>query len=140
MPYQISKEHVWVGAIPDHPDALAEKLRLLSQAGLNLELILARRDIPGRALLFVSPLQSVEEMLAAEEIGLAQEEDVRAVRVLGPDVPGVGARIATALAAADLNIRAYSAAVIGKRHITFLAFNSESDADEAVKVLKQALK
>lgn len=140
MPYQISKEHVWVGALPDHPDALADKLRRLSDAGLDLEMILARRDMPGRALLFVSPLRSVEEMLSAEEIGLAQEENVRAVRIMGPDAPGIGARIATALAHADLNLRAYSAAVIGKRHITFLAFDTEEDADRAVIALKKALK
>ena len=140
MSYEISKEHVWVGAIPDHPDALAEKLRRLSEAGLNLELILARRDIPGRALLFISPLRSVEEMLAAEELGLAQEADVRAVRVLGPDKAGIGARIATTLAAASVNLRAYSASVIGRKHITFLAFDNESDADDAVKALKAALK
>ncbi|MHC4984278.1 MAG: hypothetical protein ACYTF6_14070, partial [Planctomycetota bacterium] len=62
MAYQITTEHVWVGAIPDRPDALAERLRILSKGGLDLELILAQRDMPGRALMFVSPLRSPEEI------------------------------------------------------------------------------
>jgi len=139
MAHQISKEHVWAGAIPDRPAALADKLRELSKAGLDLELILARQEIPGRALLFISPLRTLEEILAAEEAGLSQEQNVRAVRISGPNETGLGARIAGTLADADLNLRAYSAAALGKKHVTHLAFNSEEDADRAVEALKREL-
>ena len=82
MTYEITREHVWVGAIPDRPDALAEKLRMLSDAGLDLELILARREMPGRALLFISPLRSIEEILAVEEVGFSQDDCVRTLRII----------------------------------------------------------
>ena len=139
MTYQIMKEHIWVGAIPDRPDALAEKLRTLSAAGLDLELILARREMPGRALLFISPLRTLEEILAAEDAGLAQEHSVQTIRITGPNRPGLGAQITSALSQAGLNIRAYSAAALGNRHVTNVAFDSEEDADRAMDVLRHLL-
>lgn len=140
MTYQITKEHVWVGAIPDRPDALAEKLRMLSEAGLDLELILARREMPGRALLFISPLRTLEEILAAEEAGLAQEHSVQAIRITGPNEPGIGARITSALSQAGLDVRAYSAAALGNKHVTHIAFDNEEDGERAKAVLESALK
>ena len=139
MTYQIAKEHVWVGAISDRPDALAEKLRTLGAAGLDLELILARREMPGRALLFISPLRTLEEILVAEDAGLAQEHSVQTIRITGPNTPGLGARITSALSQAGLDIRAYSAVALGDQHVTNVAFDSEEDADRARDVLKSVL-
>jgi hypothetical protein len=45
-----------------------------------------------------------------------------------------------ALAAAGINLRGVSAAALGRRTVTYFAFDSAADADNAVRVLKKALK
>jgi hypothetical protein len=139
MAYEITKEHVWVGAIPDKPGALAEKLRSLSDAGLDFELIISRREMPGRALLFISPLRSLEEIIAAEEAGLAQENSLRTIRITGPNVRGLGARITGALSQAGINMHGYSAAALGDQSVTNIAFDTEADADLAIAALEKEL-
>ncbi|WP_320046807.1 hypothetical protein [uncultured Ilyobacter sp.] len=139
MSYEVTKEYVWVGAIPDRPHELAEKLDALSDAGLNLELIVARREMPGRALLFVSPLRNLEEFEIAENVGLAIQEDIRAIRVTGPDAPGIGSRIAMAISKANLNIRGYTATALGDRMMVVVAFDNEADADDALAAVSKEL-
>ena len=139
MTYRITKEYVWVGAIPDHPGALAEKLRALSAGGLNLELILGRPDQPGRALLFVAPLRSLEEVEIAERAGLATESAFRIIRVKGPNSAGLGARVAAALADAGLNLRDFSAAALGDQAVINIAFDNDADGDRAKAILERVL-
>lgn len=139
MPYRITKEHVWAGAIPDHPDALAAKLRALAEGGVNLELVIARREWSGQGLLFISPLRTLEEIELAEKAGLAKEDSILAVRVEGPNIPGLAAKISTALSKAGLNLRAYSAAALGEVCVTSIAVDMGEDADRAKAVLEQAL-
>lgn len=140
MSYRIIKEHVWAGAIPDHPDALAGKLRALARGGLNLELIIARREWTGRGVLFASPLRTVDEVDVAERAGLSKGESVLALRIEGPNVPGLAARITTAIAEAGLNIRGFAAAALGERSVTSIAFDSDADCDRAKGILEHALK
>ena len=139
MPYRITKEHVWAGVIPDHPDALASKLRALAEGGVNLELIIGRREWTGQGLLFISPLRTLAEIEVAEQAGLAKEDSVLAIRVEGPNVPGLAAKISTALSQAGLNLRAYSAAALGDVCVTSIAVENDQDADRAKAVLEQAL-
>ena len=139
MSYEVTKEYVWVGAIPDRPHELAEKLNTLKKAGLNLELIVARREMPGRALLFVSPLRNLEEFEIAENAGLAIQEDVRAIRVTGPDASGIGARIAGAISGANLNMRGFTATSLGDRMMVVVAFDNEADADDALDLVTREL-
>ena len=139
MAYEITKQHVWAGAIPDKPGALAEMLRLLGAAGLDLELILTRREMPGRALLFISPLRSLEEIIAAEEAGLSQENSLPTIRITGPNVSGLGARITGTLSEAGVSMQGYSAAALGDQSVTNVAFDTEEDADRAIAALEKAL-
>lgn len=139
MSYRVTKEYVWVGVISDHPGALAEKLRSLSEGGLNLELITTRRDQPGRALMFVSPLRTMEQVEIAERAGLSTENAFRIIRIKGPNAVGLGARIATVLAEGGLNVRDYSAAALGEESVTNIAFDSDEDGDRAKALLEEAL-
>ena len=45
-----------------------------------------------------------------------------------------------ALAAAGINVRGISAAALGRRAVSYLAFDSAADWDAAVRILKKALK
>lgn len=139
MSYRITKEHVWVGAIPDQADALAQRLRALRDAGLNLELILGRQTGPGEGLMFIAPLRTMAEIDAAEGAGLARSESLRTIRIEGPNARGVGARISTALSEAGLNVREYAAAAVGDKCVTHIAFDTDRDSDRAMEILRQAL-
>jgi hypothetical protein len=136
MRYRITKEHVWVGAVEDRPGGVANKLKALSDAGLDLELIISRRDWSGQGLLFVSPLRTLDELDAAERAGLSKEKTILTLRVETPNMVGLGARLAGALAEARINMRDYSGAAIGDRAVTNIAFDSNEDTDRARDVLQ----
>ena len=50
------------------------------------------------------------------------------------------AQLCEALADAGINLRGISAAALGRRSVTYFAFDSGADADTAIRVLKKALK
>lgn len=139
MAYRITKEFVCGGAVKDSTAALAQTLRKLSTGGLDLEMIVSRRDQSGWALMFVSPLRSEEEMTVAESVGLRREGTLQTLRIEGPDAHGLGARIATALADAGIEIRGYWALALGDRTVTDIAFDDEEDQEKARQVLERSL-
>lgn len=140
MAYRISREHVWVGVIEDRPNAMAEKLRALAgDGGVNLELIITRRERHGRALLFVSPLSTPEQIQAARDAGLSIADGLRNLRIEGPNAPGLGGRITTALAEAAINMRGFTAAALGQSQVTNIAFDSDGDVKQATKILEKLL-
>lgn len=139
MSYRVTKEHVWVAQLPDLAGALAGKLQALADAGLNLEFIIIRRDKPGTALMFVSPLRTVAEIETAQRAGLVRSEGLHSLRVEGPNVAGLGSRIMQAIATAGLSLRGLSAAALGALSVTNLAFDTEADADKAKRVLEGVL-
>ncbi len=139
MTHQITKEHVFVAAIPDRPGALAEKLAALRDGGLSLEFIILRREQAGRQLMFISPLRTVEEIEVAKSAGLSKAEGLHSLRVAGPDQPGLGAKIAQALAGANVNIRGLSAAAFAGQQVTNLAFDTDDDAIRAKEALEATL-
>ena len=139
MTHQITKEHVFVAAIADRPGALAEKLAALRDGGLNLEFIILRREQAGRQLMFISPMRTVEEIEVAKSAGLSKAEGLHSLRVAGPNEPGLGAKIAEALAKANVNIRGLSAAAFAGQQVTNLAFDTADDAIRAKESLEAAL-
>jgi len=71
---------------------------------------------------------------------LATSESLHSVRVEGPDRAGLGAKMTEALAGAGINLRGISAAALGRRAVSYFAFDSTADADNAMRVLKKTLK
>jgi hypothetical protein len=142
MAYTVKKVEVWSGEIQDRPGGLGEKLASLSDAGANLEFLVSRRapDKPGTGVVFVTPIKGAKQKNAAQNAGLGTTESLHSVRVEGPDRAGLGTKMTGALADAGINLRGVSAAALGRRAVTFFAFDSAADADTAVRVLKKALK
>ena len=142
MAYTVKKVDVWAGEIADRPGGLAGTLAALSNAGANLEFLVARRapDKPGTGVVFVTPIKGVKQKAAAQQAGLGTSEGLHSVRVEGPDRAGLGAKMTDALAEAGINVRGLSAAAIGRRGITYFAFDGAADADTAVRLLKKVLK
>lgn len=142
MRYAISKVAVWAGEIADRPGGLARTLAALAAAGANIEFIVARRapDKPGTGVIFVTPIKGAKQKAAAQNAGLATSESLHSVRLEGPDRPGLGGKMADVLAGAGINLRGISAAALGRRAVTYLAFDSAADAEAAVRFLKKSLK
>ncbi len=140
MDFKIAKVDVWSGEIEDRPGALAEKLRALADTGANLEFVIARRDKPGKSVVFIAPLKGAVQTRTAKQTGLAKTTSLHSLRLEGPNQPGLGALITSALADAGINLRGLSAAALKRSHVTYFAFDRAEDARRAGPILKKALK
>ncbi len=134
----VEQVEVWAASMKDKPGSLAHLLNGLREAGADLDFIIARRspEKPGTGVVFVTPLRGDREVAAATEMGFAVTKDLRSVRVEGENKPGAAAEITSKLAAAKINLRGLSAAVIGTRFVLYLGLDSAADAEKAVSVLK----
>jgi hypothetical protein len=142
MAYNVKKVDVWAGEVADRPGGLAATVAALSGAGANLEFLIARRaaDKPGTGVVFVTPIKGAKQKSAAQGAGLATTDSLHSVRVEGPDRAGLGAKMTQALSDAGINLRGVSAAALGRRAVSYFAFDSAADADTAIRVLRKALK
>lgn len=130
---------VWAAGIEDKPGGLANVLAGLREAGADLNFILARRepDRPGQSVVYVTPLTGDAELEAAATLGFNLTARVHSVRVEGQNRPGIAAALADRLAAAGLNLRGFSAAVLGTRFVLYIGLDSAEDAAKAMAVLQQ---
>jgi hypothetical protein len=133
----VERVDVWAATIEDKPGGLAQMLAGLRDAGADLDFILARRsaDKPGKGAVFVTPLRGDAEVRAAATLGFNVTGSVHSVRVEGENKPGIASELTAKLAAKRINLRGLSAAVTGSRFILYLGFDSEADANKAVKTL-----
>lgn len=140
MDLLVERADVWAATIADNPGGLAEVLTALREAGANLQFVIARRapEESGKGVVFVTPLQGDAEINAAAQVGFNVTRHLHAVRVLGPDQPGVAAVLTGKLADAGINLRGFSASVIGKQFVAFVAVDSMDDATKAIEILRKA--
>lgn len=133
----VERVDVWAATIDDKPGGLAEVLAVLRDVGANLQSIIARRspDQPGKGVLFVTPLQGDREIRTAAEVGFNVTHTLHSVRVLGHDRPGIAAELAQNLAEAGINLRGFSASVIGTQFVAYVAVDSLRDASRAIEIL-----
>ena len=131
---------VWAAGIEDKPGSLANVLTGLREAGADLNFILARREPgqSGQSVVYVTPLNGDAELEAAATLGFNLTARVHSVRVEGENQPGIAAELAALLAAAGLNLRGFSAAVLGTQFILYLGLDSAEDAARAISLLQQA--
>ena len=142
MSFKATKVDVWCGEIADEPGGLASKLEPLACAGVDLDFVIARRqpDKPGKGVLFVTGIKGAKQKKAAEAAGLCKTTEMAALRIEGTNKAGVGHQIAGLIAAAGINLRGLSATVIGRRFVSFLAFDSRADAAKAARLLSKPVK
>jgi predicted amino acid-binding ACT domain protein len=139
MDLLVERVDVWAATIEDKPGALANVLATLREAGADLQFVISRRapDKPGTGVAFVTPLQSTREIRAAAQVGFNVTHSLHSVRVMGSDEPGVAARLTGKLAEAGINLRGFSASVIGRQFVAYVALDTAADAAKATEVLKQ---
>ena len=137
MALDVSRVTVYASSIEDKPGGLAAKLEALAATGANLEFVIARRapEKPGTGVVFIAGLQGGSQAQAATAAGFDSTESLHSVRVAGPDAPGLGAKITSALGDVGVNLRGLSAASIGDQCVVYLAVDTATDADKAIAVL-----
>jgi hypothetical protein len=137
MSFKLDRVHVWSGEIEDRPGGTANKLAELAQAGANLEFILTRRqaDRPGKGLLYVAPLTGPSQVRAAKAAGLAEASHPVLLRVEGDNEAGLAHRLTQQWALAGISMEGLSMAVLGKKFVGFVAFDSVADANKAAQIL-----
>lgn len=140
MPASVKKIDVWTGEMDDRHGTLDEKLQPLAAAGADLTFIVARPqpDRPGRSVLFLGPVKGAKQTKAAQASGLAPAPNIVALHFEGPNKPGSASQVTGALAEAGINLRGLVAATIGTKFMLLIAFNSELDAEQGLKVIKAA--
>jgi len=136
----VERVDVWAANIEDRPGALAGVLAALRDVGADLQFIIARRapQEPGRGVVFVTPLQGDREIAAAAEVGFNVTQTLHSVRVVGRDRPGVAAELTQKLADGGINLRGFSASVLGNNFIAYIAVDSLDQATKAIAILTKA--
>lgn len=136
----VERVSVWSASLMDKPGGLSNILKCLDEAGVDLDFIIARRapEDPGSGIVFVSPLRGDREVRAASTLGFAISGSIAAVRVEGENEPGAAARLTDMIAEAEINMRGFSGAVVGGRHITYIGFDSPGDANKAASIIREA--
>lgn len=140
MDLLVESVDVWAATIEDRPGGLAEVLAALRESGADLQFIIARRapDQPGKGVVFVTPLQGDREIRDAADVGFNITRRVHSVRVMGRDRPGVAAELTQKLADGGVNLRGFSASVIGTQFVAYFAVDSFEDAAKAIGILQNA--
>jgi hypothetical protein len=140
MDYIVERVDVWAANIADQPGGLAGVLAALREAGADLQSIIARRtpEAPGRGVVFVTPLQGDREIAAAAQAGFNVTQTQHSVRVMGRDRPGCAAELTQRLADGGINLRGFSASVIGSQFAAYFAMDSLDAANKAIAILEGA--
>lgn len=135
----VEREDVWAAGLDDKPGALAAKLAALTAAGADLDFIIVRRspEKPGTGVVFVTPLRGDREIRAAASAGFAVTSSLHSVRFEGPNEPGAAATLTKMVGDAGINLRGFSAAVLGTRWVAHLGVDSAEDQDAVVRLLSK---
>lgn len=141
MTYEVTEARIWVGGVEGHVGALTEKLERLQAAGVDLESALVRPSEPMAAtrVLFVGPILGAEQEDAARESGLRPSDSIHALRVTGPDHPGLLAQVSRLLADAGVSIHGMTAASPGGRCAMYIRLECRTDAERAAEILRTNL-
>ncbi len=135
MPLKVEKVALWCGEIEDKPGALAKVLEPLAQAGVDLQVVLAERNPAKVGVVYLGPVKGRKATDAAKSAGLSEATTPVVLRIEGPNKPGVGHLMTSALAEAGINLAFVGAAVLGNRFVAFFAFDSDADARKASRIL-----
>src|SRR5438552_8323335 len=85
MAFTANKVEMWTGEINDRIGGLAAVLEPLAEAGVDLEVVVARRQpgMPGKGVVFLGPIKGAKGEQAAAKAGLKKTPDLTALRVDG---------------------------------------------------------
>jgi hypothetical protein len=139
MAIKATRAQVWAATLEDRAGSAAAKLEALAKGGVNLEMVLTRRtpEQPGKGVMFVTPVRGARATRIAQDAGFSKPQNIHSVRIEGGDKPGLGSKIARALAGGGISFRGMNGAAVGRKFIAYLALDSAEDAAKAVSLLRK---
>jgi len=140
MAVTVKKITLWRGKIENRPGTLAAVLEPLTQAKVDLQVLMGYRE-PGQsqAVVELYPIAGGKASAAAARSGL-QAASPTSLLVNGDNRRGVGHRIARALADAGINVNFLVAQATGRKFSMVAGFDSGDDATRASALIKKAAK
>ena len=139
MAVTVKKAVLWRKEIDNHPGMLANTLGPLSEAGADLQIVMAYRYPGGTdtAALELHPVSGRKPIAAAKAAGLAQSP-IPTLLVQGDNRQGLGHAIAKAIGEAGINLNLLMVQVLGRRYSAIFGFENEADAAKATALIKKA--
>jgi hypothetical protein len=139
MSFKMDRVHVWACEVKDEPGGVAGQLRLLDDAGADLEYVYTQRspDKPGAGLLCVAPLTGAEQTRVARAAGLHEVSDPIVMRLEGDNIAGLAHRLKHAWAASGINLHGSILTVIGTKFVGYVTFDTVADANKAARILAE---
>jgi hypothetical protein len=141
MAITVRKAVLWRGELKNRPGALAGVLEPLAEAGSDLRVAMGYGlpTDPEKAVVELFPISGKKATAAASAAGLAAS-NVPCLLVEGGDRPGLGARMARAVADQGVNISFVLAESVGRKFSAVFGFASDADADKASRAIRAAAK
>jgi hypothetical protein len=139
MAVTVKKAVLWRKEIDNRPGVLANTLEPLSEAGADLQVVMAYR-YPGAsetAAVELHPVSGRKCTAAATTAGLAPSP-IPALLVQGDNRQGLGHAVAKAIGDAGINLSFVMAQVVGRRYSSVFGFENEADAAKATTLIKKA--
>ena len=136
MAVTVKNVTIWRKEVAHAPGELARALRPLTDAGADLQVIMAYAE-GDRGIVEVCPISGKRLTAAAEKSGFAASSKP-ALLVEGNDRPGLGLEIAAAIAERGISISFDVTQVIGKKFSAVYGFHAPEDARTAAAAIKKA--
>ena len=139
MAVTVKKAVLWRKELDNRPGMLANILGPLSEAGTDLQVVMAYR-YPGRtdtAAIELHPVSGRKSIAAAKAAGLAQSP-TPSLLVQGDNRQGLGHAITKAIGEAGINLSLLTAQVVGRRYSAMFGFENEAEAAKATILIKKA--
>ena len=137
---KLTTTHVdlWSTEIDDTPGGLARTLRAIAEFGAELDYVTASRhpQKPGKGLLWVSSIAKRAPLDRVTDVGLHHADERVLLKVEGHDAPGLGAKLAKAIAEAGVSMKGLSADVRDQRFACYIEFDQAQDRDKAEAAIK----
>jgi hypothetical protein len=137
MAVTVKKITLWRREVENRPGALAGVLAPLADTGADLQVLMGYRETgKSNAVVEMYPVAGVKQTRAAEGAGLSPS-GIPTVLVRGDNRPGLGHRIASALADGGINLAFLVAQVVGRKFSAVYGFETTADADQGAKLIKK---
>jgi hypothetical protein len=130
---------LWRTEVDNHPRMLADTFQPLSEAGADLQVVMAYRYPGGenKAAIELHPVSGKKSVAVAQAAGLTASS-ISTRLVEGDNRPGLGHAIAKAIGDAGINMSFVMAHVVGRRYSAVFGFENEADASKAAILIKRA--
>lgn len=137
MKLDIARVDVYSANVPDRPGELAKKLAVLSDAGADIEFLLARpgQKRGGKGVAYVAPVKGAAQSKAARKARFTKTNRITVLRVEGANRAGLGAKMTKAVGDAGVNIREISTVTTGRKFVVHFVLDGAAEATKAARAL-----